>query len=493
MSRNPDLSILIFDDDQVDRLHLRDLLEADFSLQEASTADQAQRLIEHSAPDCILLDYHIPGTDTLQLLQDWSGRDAAVVILTGKGDETTAVEAMKRGASDYMSKGNLTTQSVARAVRNAVEKARLRHQLNERQRELESFVSVASHDLRAPLRRIGQFGKLVENGCRQGDQDTVRRYMQYILDSIDQMDRLVERLREYSRAGRPPGSLGALDLNRVLRQAQISLQTEISAAQARITSDPLPTVLGDPVRLAQLFQNLLANAIKYQPDHPPQVHISARRVDGRWQVAVRDNGIGIAPEHHERIFAPFKRLHNQSEYEGSGIGLATCGRIVKQHEGKLWVQSALGEGTTFFFTLAPAPEAPSARPAAPPPPSDRRAFRLLLADDDAVNRLTAAAALKRLGHSVTAVADGQKALAALREDRFDALLLDIEMPVMDGRETAAYIRADERQGAGRLPIVALTGHGDALTSADLDAVLSKPLDVNALQNALESLVRPSKA
>ncbi len=164
------------------------------------------------------------------------------------------------------------------------------------------------------------------------------------------MQVLINDLLTYSRAGRRELALVETDCQQVLNDVLSNLQTAIDERGAVVTHDPLPTVMADRGQLTQVLQNLVANAIKFSKCHPT-IHIAAERHEDEWHISVRDNGIGIAPEYAERIFEIFKRLHGWGEYPGTGIGLAVCKKLVERHGGRIWVESAPGQGSTFFFTL----------------------------------------------------------------------------------------------------------------------------------------------
>jgi light-regulated signal transduction histidine kinase (bacteriophytochrome) len=217
--------------------------------------------------------------------------------------------------------------------------------------ELEEFAYVASHDLQEPLRMVSSFTQLL--GKRyQGklDQDA-DDFITYAVEGATRMQRLLQDLLAYSRVGTRGKPLAPTDCNVIFDQARTNLLTALEESGAQVGSGPLPTVQGDEVQLIQLFQNLLANALKFRGEQPPVIQVSAQEDDGAWRFAVRDNGIGIAPAHQERIFMIFQRLHRRSEYPGTGIGLAICKKIVERHGGRLWVESEEGRGTTFFFTI----------------------------------------------------------------------------------------------------------------------------------------------
>jgi light-regulated signal transduction histidine kinase (bacteriophytochrome) len=165
------------------------------------------------------------------------------------------------------------------------------------------------------------------------------------------MQGLIDDLLAYSRVGTRGKEFIATDCNEVLALTLMNLKRAVEESGARITHDQLPTVVGDEFQLSQLLQNLIGNAIKYRGQRPPEVHVGCERVGAMWRFAVKDNGIGIDPEYTERIFVIFQRLHTRKEYPGTGIGLAICKKIVERHRGEIWVESAPGRGSTFYFTL----------------------------------------------------------------------------------------------------------------------------------------------
>ncbi|WP_339106061.1 ATP-binding protein [Haloterrigena salinisoli] len=224
-------------------------------------------------------------------------------------------------------------------------------QLRRSNAELKRFAHAASHDLQEPLRMVSSYLQLLEN--RYGDtlDADAKEFIEFAVDGADRMREMVDALLEYSRIHTNEKDFEPIDCETVLEEAMENLQMAIAESDATITSDELPTVSGDERQLIQLFQNLLDNAITYAGDGPPTVHVSAERRDGEWLFSVRDDGIGIDPAETDDIFEVFNRLHTPDEYEGTGIGLAICKRIVTTHDGRIWVESDPGEGTTFFFTI----------------------------------------------------------------------------------------------------------------------------------------------
>ena len=185
-------------------------------------------------------------------------------------------------------------------------------------------------------------------GKLDGDAD---EFIGFAVDGAARMQQLINDLLAYSRVGTRGREFEPTDCETILAQALENLQITIQEKRAIVTHDPLPTVPADNVQLGQLLQNLIGNAIKFQGPEPPHVHVSACRNENGWVFSVRDNGIGIAPEYAERIFVIFQRLHTREKYPGTGIGLAVCKKIVERHGGRIWVESQLGKGATFYFTL----------------------------------------------------------------------------------------------------------------------------------------------
>lgn len=217
--------------------------------------------------------------------------------------------------------------------------------------ELEQFAYVASHDLQAPLATIASYAQLLEKRYKDQLDSQANKFIGNIVQGCTRMQTLIDDLLEYSRVGRSQKPFKPSNCNQVVEQALANLQAVIRDTQAVVSYGELPVVTGDISQLVQLFQNLVGNAIKYRQDAPPAVCISACKQQDSWLFSVSDNGIGIAPQHQERIFQIFQRLHTQKEYSGTGIGLAICQKIVEHHGGRIWVESESGQGSTFYFTI----------------------------------------------------------------------------------------------------------------------------------------------
>jgi PAS domain S-box-containing protein len=217
--------------------------------------------------------------------------------------------------------------------------------------ELERFAYVASHDLQEPLRMITGYTNLLAKRYGGKLDANADEFIGFAVDGANRMRVLINDLLTYSRVGSQGKKPAPTDCERVLSQTLAGLDLAIQESAAKVSHEPLPTVNGDDVQLGQLFQNLIGNALKYRNGNGAVVHIGCRRRDNDWLFSIRDNGIGIDPRFAERIFVIFQRLHTREQYPGTGIGLAVCRRIVERHGGKIWVESAPGEGSTFYFTL----------------------------------------------------------------------------------------------------------------------------------------------
>jgi two-component system, NtrC family, sensor kinase len=224
--------------------------------------------------------------------------------------------------------------------------------LEKSNKELTDFASIASHDLKAPIRGILSFIQLLERRSKPKFDDTDLEYFNFIKNNAHHSAQLIEDILNYSKIDKDLGDPKEVDLNKSVFMAEMNLKSLIDDAGAMVTYDVMPYIKGHSALIVQLFQNLIANGLKYNKSEKPTVHIGVNMANDEDVVfSIKDNGIGIAPENHEKIFSMFRRLHTQDEYEGTGIGLAFCTRIVNTYGGQIWLDSAEGQGTTFFFTL----------------------------------------------------------------------------------------------------------------------------------------------
>ena len=386
----PARSVLIVDDVSANLQLITGQLEArGYDVLVARSGLEAIQRAEFTRPDLILLDVVMPGVDGFEtcrrLKQRSATRDIPVIFMTALSATDDKVEGFRVGAVDYVTKPLNAEEVVARvgthltldALRRqlAAQNRHLRAEVHAREHaqaalqqsnaeleqltaalrrsnaELEQLAYVASHDMQEPLRMVASYLQLLTR--RYGDRLDAdgHEFIGYAVDGAKRMQAMINDLLVLSRVSTKARPFAPTDCAKVLATARIQLQVAIAESGATITEDPLPTVQGDAVQLLQLFQNLIANAIKFRGDAAPEVHVSAEATEEGWCFSVRDNGIGIAPEYFERIFLLFQRLHGRKEYPGTGIGLALCKRIVERHGGRLWVESASGQGSTFRFTL----------------------------------------------------------------------------------------------------------------------------------------------
>ena len=251
---------------------------------------------------------------------------------------------------------------MVRSLRSLAEKERgLRVDLAEYQRvqgelqrsnaELEQFAYVASHDLQEPLRMVGSYTGLLKRRYQGKLDSEADEFIAYAMGGVTRMQALINDLLTYSRAGRGDRPLEETDSGQALARALDSLQTAIADKKAAVSHGPMPLVCANIIQLTQVFQNLIGNALKFCKDGRPEIRVGAERQGPEWVFSVQDNGIGIDPQYRDRIFLIFQRLHKREEYEGTGIGLAICKKIVEQQGGRIWVESEPGKGSTFKFTL----------------------------------------------------------------------------------------------------------------------------------------------
>jgi PAS domain S-box-containing protein len=223
--------------------------------------------------------------------------------------------------------------------------------LSRSNKELEQFAYVASHDLQEPLRMVSSYTQLLAQKYEARLDDKAKKYINYAVDGAIRMQRLINDLLTYSRISTKGKPSEPIDSHSVLGEALRNLAVTIEENHAVITNDDLPMVSADDSQLMLVFQNIIANAIKFRQEEIPRIHISIKEQGGDWVFSVKDNGIGIDSKYSERLFIIFQRLHTKEEYPGTGIGLAVCKRIVERHGGRIWFESELGKGTTFFFTI----------------------------------------------------------------------------------------------------------------------------------------------
>ncbi|NOZ21681.1 MAG: PAS domain S-box protein [Planctomycetes bacterium] len=368
-------------------------------------------------------------------------------------------------------------------------------ELERSNRELEDFGHVVSHDLQEPLRMVGSYLELLAERCGDKLDPEAQEFIQYAVTGAKGMQQLITDLLDYARLDMTEKSSERVDFEDVIEHALSNLRASINESGAVVTHDALPTMTGDASQFGQLLQNLVGNAIKFRSAATPKIHISARQKKDVWLFSVQDNGIGIEPDYAQRIFTIFQRLHSKSKYTGSGIGLSICKKIVVRHGGNIWVESALGSGSTFYFTLPCEKEEEPAKPA----PSRRGTIQILLAEDNEGDARLMRETLKdlKVDANLHWVEDGVDALAFLhREDqhtdapRPDLILLDLNMPRKNGHEVLAEIKAT--QELWDIPVAVITtsrDKRDIMKTGTLHATwyVTKPVDLVQVLNLVDAV------
>lgn len=303
------------------------------------------RAVEEFAPD-----YWVDPADRVRMVEalarDGAVRNLEAQLKRANGERFTA---LLSGTTVQLRGENL----VLIAVLDITERKRLEEDFARSNRDLEQFSYAVSHDLQEPLRMVSSYLALLDRRYHDRLDGDAHEFIGFAVDGAQRMSRMITDLLDYSRVHRLGQAFAPVDLGAALADAQANLATAIDGCGAKITAAPLPAVIGDPSQLMRVFQNLIGNALKYRkPDAAPTITIGATDKDGFWVVSVADDGIGIDPAHTGRLFQVFQRLHPRGAYEGTGIGLALCRRILERHGGRIWVESA-GEGTgsTFRFAL----------------------------------------------------------------------------------------------------------------------------------------------
>ena len=282
----------------------------------------------------------------------------AGIPIRAVGSITDITERKQAEAAIFQLNQELETRVQQRTAALQISEAelqKLNQELLRSNQDLEQFAYIASHDLQEPLRAIIGFTQILEAKYQEHLDESAQRYIKIIIDAGKRMHQLVHDLLKYSRVSIRDEEFTVIDSNQVLNQAMINLQVSITESQANITHDALPRVLADRTQLVQVFQNIIANAIKFCRQQP-QIHIGVKEIESslythKYLFWIQDNGIGIKPQYIECIFEIFRRLHTRNEFSGTGIGLAICKKIVERHNGNIWAESEPEVGTTFYFTL----------------------------------------------------------------------------------------------------------------------------------------------
>jgi signal transduction histidine kinase len=373
--------VLLADDNADMRRYLARLLEGAYTVEAVADGNAALAAALADPPDLVLSDVMMPGLDGFALLHAMRNEPGTTavpfILLSGRAGEESRVEGMEAGADDYLTKPFGARELLAR-VKAHLELARARQHashmeaqfkaearvaetlreqaghLRQANEELERFAYISAHDLQEPMRQVRAFVQMLKDRYGNTLDGKAAEYFGYVYEGAGRMSDMVQGLLEYSRVRSDDMKREPVSPNAAVQTALENLKTRLDEAQCLVTCDDLPAVKADLAMLVQLFQNLISNAVTYRrADVPPAIHVGFRDDGNETEFFVRDNGIGIAPQYHERIFQIFQRLHTRDKYPGTGIGLAICRKIIERHGGRIWVESTPAEGSVFHFTLPP--------------------------------------------------------------------------------------------------------------------------------------------
>ncbi len=347
--------ILIVDDIPKNIQIVANILKRDnYNLFFASNGSSALEQIALNDFDLILLDIMMPDIDGFevckQVRNNSQTKDIPIIFLTAKTEAESIVKGFELGGQDYVTKPFNSMELLAR-VQTHLMLRKSQKQLKRSNKDLEQFAYIVSHDLKNPLNTMLGFLQLIQMDIENEEYSKLKEYIVLAFEKGKYMNNLIDDLLEFSRLQRSKISLEFIDLNEVVFRATGLLREIIKEKDAQINYNELPTIKSDRMQMTQLFQNLIGNAIKYC-DKKPEITINATQDNQFHLISIKDNGIGIAENKLENIFEVFQRVdHKNKEYEGTGIGLAICKKIVERHHGKIWASSDEGNGSTFWFTL----------------------------------------------------------------------------------------------------------------------------------------------
>jgi len=503
------IRLLLVDDDEVDRLAVRRALDGTgltVEVSEAGDAETATALLQARPFDCVLMDYHLPGTDGLRLLRSLrsAGVNCPVITLTGRGDEQIAVELMKAGAADYLSKQNLNAERLGSSLRYAISIARAEHERRQilgreksareeaeaANRAKDEFLATLSHELRTPLNAILGWSRLIASGNL--DQATLRRAVETIERNGRLQAQLIEDLLDISRI-----ITGKLKLTmrfvRLVPLLEAAVETIRPAAEAKgialdVDTTAAPAYIHcDPARVQQIIWNLLSNAVKFTPAGGT-IRLHATDAQGSVAIAVQDSGMGIRPEFLPHVFERFRQQDSATTraHGGLGIGLAIVKHLAELHGGGVNVESG-GEGAGATFTVL----LPVVAPAEPEPEPARQepqvrdggprldGVRVLLVDSEEDSRMLAAAVLEEAGAQVTSVETAQEASGLVSQMAPDVIVADLGSPL--GEAPAAAI----------VPSESVEDRTRALLAGYLTC-LPRPVDSRELTAVVAALARRTR-